>query len=188
MAHSQPAKEKAGFVPLSPVPIVKTPLRKAALWTPASANCRVCHTAAMKAWNRRRENAKAAKKKFTEKEPKMPAARRGLPGMNILREIRFYQKGVSLILPKTRFQNVVREICENFWRDLRFQATALDALQEQAKQYLTATFEVNLAAIHASRQTIMLRDFELIKKVTQQKQAFAVTDDTAPALGSIKKD
>ncbi|KAI9831739.1 MAG: hypothetical protein M1826_003070 [Phylliscum demangeonii] len=78
MTPSQPAKEKTGFVPLPPVLIVKTPLRKAALWISAGANRRVRHTAALKAWKRRRDNAKAAKKKFTEKEPKMPAARRGL--------------------------------------------------------------------------------------------------------------
>ncbi|KAI9813388.1 MAG: hypothetical protein M1826_002507 [Phylliscum demangeonii] len=104
-----------------------------------------------------------------------------------LREIRFYQKSVGLIFPKTRFRNLVRELCEEIGRDLRFQATGPDALQEQAEQYLTATFEVvNLAAMHAGRQTIMVRDFELIKKVTQQKQAFAVTDNTAPALGTVK--
>ncbi|KAI9803930.1 MAG: hypothetical protein M1826_004885 [Phylliscum demangeonii] len=124
-------------------------------------------------------NAKAAKRKFTENELVMPKACKGVPGGTSK-----LQKGVGLILPKTRFRNVVQEICKDFRRDLHFQATALDALQEQAEQYLTATFE---AAIHAGRQITMVRDFNHIKKVIQQKVAFAVTDDTAPALGAIKK-
>ncbi|KAI9819083.1 MAG: hypothetical protein M1826_001213 [Phylliscum demangeonii] len=188
MALQQPAKVKAGFVSFPPTSIPKRPLFKMFIWTPASANRQSCHNTAIAAWKRCQENAKAAKQKFTEKEPVMLQARKGIPGINILREIRFYQKSVGLIISKTRFWNLVRELCEDLQRELRFYATGLDALQEQAEQYLTGIFEiVTLAAMHAGRQTIMVRDFNLIKKVTQQKLAFAVTDDTAPALGAIKK-
>jgi histone H3 len=50
----------------------------------------------------------------------------------------------------------VRELAQEFKRDLRFQSTALLALQEAAEAYLVGLFEdTNLCAIHAKRVTIM---------------------------------
>ena len=45
---------------------------------------------------------------------------------------------------------------QDFKTDLRFQSSAVLALQEAAEAYLVALFEdTNLAAIHAKRVTIM---------------------------------
>lgn len=63
----------------------------------------------------------------TEKVKKRPRFR---PGTIALREIRRYQKSTELLIKKAPFQRLVREIAEEFQQDLRFQSTAVMALQE----------------------------------------------------------
>ena len=72
------------------------------------------------------------------------------PGTVALREIRKYQKSTELLIRKLPFQRLVREIAQDFKTDLRFQSSAILALQESAEAYLVGLFEdTNLAAIHA---------------------------------------
>ena len=76
------------------------------------------------------------------------------PGTVALREIRKYQKSTELLIRKLPFQRLVREIAQDFKTDLRFQSTAIMALQEAAEAYLVGLFEdTNLCAIHAKRVT-----------------------------------
>jgi histone H3 len=73
-----------------------------------------------------------------------------------LREIRRYQKSTELLIRKLPFQRLVREIAQDFKTDLRFQSSAVLALQEASEAYLVGLFEdTNLCAIHAKRVTIM---------------------------------
>jgi histone H3/H4 len=54
------------------------------------------------------------------------------------------------------FQRLIREIADEFKRGLRFQSSAMLALQEASEAYLIRLFEdTNLCAIHAKRVTIM---------------------------------
>ena len=74
------------------------------------------------------------------------------PGTVALREIRKYQKTPELLIRKLPFQRLVREIAQDFKDDLRFQSTAILALQEGAEAYLVSLFEdANLCCIHAKR-------------------------------------
>ena len=57
------------------------------------------------------------------------------PGTVALREIRRYQKSTELLLRKLPFQRLVREIAQDFKSDLRFQSTAVLALQEVSVYY-----------------------------------------------------
>ena len=70
-----------------------------------------------------------------------------------LREIRKYQKGYGLLLRKLPFQRLVRELTVPLSpADLRWQPSALEAIQEAAEAYLVGLFEdANLCAIHAKR-------------------------------------
>ncbi|PWA66317.1 RNA-directed DNA polymerase, eukaryota, Reverse transcriptase zinc-binding domain protein [Artemisia annua] len=52
------------------------------------------------------------------------------PGTVALREIRKYQKSTELLIRKLPFQRLVREIAQDFKTDLRFQSSAVAALQE----------------------------------------------------------
>ncbi|KAJ8897100.1 hypothetical protein PR048_002446 [Dryococelus australis] len=55
------------------------------------------------------------------------------PGTVALREIRRYQKSTELLIRKLPFQRLVREIAQDFKTDLRFQSSAVMALQEAVK-------------------------------------------------------
>ncbi|XP_057643350.1 uncharacterized protein LOC130885668 [Chionomys nivalis] len=72
------------------------------------------------------------------------------PGTVALREIRRYQKSTELLIRKLPFQRLVREIAQDFKTDLRFQSSAVMALQEACEAYLVGLFEdTNLATINA---------------------------------------
>ncbi len=88
------------------------------------------------------------------------------PGTVALREIRRYQKSCDLLLCKLPFQRLVREIAHTFNHHIRFQSTAIGALQEAAEAYLIGLFQdTNLCAIHAKRVTIMPRDMQLARRI-----------------------
>jgi len=100
--------------------------------------------------------------------------RRYRPGTVALREIRKYQKSTDLLIRRLPFSRVVREIALDMVTDqmdysesgLRWQSSALLALQEATEAYLVHLFEdANLCAIHAKRVTIMTRDIQLARRI-----------------------
>ncbi|GAK64359.1 histone H3 [Moesziomyces antarcticus] len=92
------------------------------------------------------------------------------PGTVALREIRRYQKSTELLIRKLPFQRLVREIAQDFKTDLRFQSSAVMALQESAEAYLVSLFEdTNLAAIHAKRVTIQPKDIALARRLRGER-------------------
>ena len=97
--------------------------------------------------------------------------RRYRPGTKALREIRKYQKSTDLLIRKLPFQRLVREIAKEFFNnDLRFQSTAILALQEASEAYLVGLFEdTNLCAIHAKRVTIMPSDILLARRIRGER-------------------
>ena len=100
--------------------------------------------------------------------PRKP--RRFRPGTVALREIRKYQKSTELLIRKLPFQRLVREIAQDFKTDLRFQSSAILALQEAAEAYLVGLFEdTNLCAIHAKRVTIMPKDIQLARRIRGER-------------------
>ena len=92
------------------------------------------------------------------------------PGTVALREIRRYQKSTELLIRKLPFQRLVREIAQDFKTDLRFQGSAVLALQEAAEAYLVGLFEdTNIAAIHAKRVTIQPKDIQLARRIRGER-------------------
>ena len=96
------------------------------------------------------------------------------PGTVALREIRRYQKSTELLIRKQPFQRLVREIAQNRWygtiHDLRFQSTAILALQEACEAYLVGLFEdTNMCAIHANRVTILPKDMQLARRLRGER-------------------
>ena len=110
---------------------------------------------------------------------------------NVLR----YQKSTELLIRKLPFQRLVREIAQDFKTDLRFQSSAVMALQEASEAYLVGLFEdTNLCvsfytkftnarnvrwlsfivyllcqAIHAKRVTIMPKDIQLARRIRGER-------------------
>lgn len=111
------------------------------------------------------------------------------PGTVALREIRRYQKSTELLIRKLPFQRLVgphatlrsprratnvalkvREIAQDFKSDLRFQSSAIGALQESVESYLVSLFEdTNLCAIHAKRVTIQSKDIQLARRLRGER-------------------
>ncbi|EEB98887.1 hypothetical protein MPER_01526, partial [Moniliophthora perniciosa FA553] len=88
----------------------------------------------------------------------------------------------ELLIRELPFQRLVREIAQDFkgavlrffmWlymTDLRFQSSAVMALQEAAEAYLVSLFEdTNLAAIHAKRVTIQPKDLALARRLRGER-------------------
>ena len=114
----------------------------------------------------RKKLATKAARKFVQAPTGVKKPHRYRPGTVALREIRRYQKGSSLLLRKLSFQRLVREIAQDLKQDLRFQSTAIMALQEAAEYFLVSLFEdANLCAIHARRVTIMPKDLQLALRI-----------------------
>lgn len=64
----------------------------------------------------------------------------------------------------------MREIAQDMMSDLRFQSTALLALQEAAESYLVGLFEDTLlCAVHAKRVTIMPKDIQLARRLRGER-------------------
>ena len=119
---------------------------------------------------RKSTGGKAPRK--TRATPAPPVARpvstvpRYRPGIVALREIRRYQKSTELLIRRLPFQRLVREIAQNMKTKLRFQASALSALQEASEAYLIGLFEdTNLCTLHAKRVTIMPKDIQLALRI-----------------------
>lgn len=109
---------------------------------------------------------KRAERKTAPAEGAPKLKRRYRPGTLALREIRRYQKGTELLIRKLPFQRLVKEVAQQFITDLRFQSTAVLALQEAAEAYLVGLFEdTNMCAIHAKRVTIQPRDMQLARRI-----------------------
>ena len=117
--------------------------------------------------------AKGPRKQLATKVPRNAPAKMAIrkphryrPGTVALREIRRYQKSTELLLRKMPFQRLVREVAQDFKQDLRFQSSAVMALQEAAEAYMVGVFEdSNLCAIHAKRVTIMPKDMQLARRI-----------------------
>jgi histone H3 len=98
---------------------------------------------------RKSTGGKAPRKQLATKAPRksQPATggvkkpHRFHPGTVALREIRRYQKSTELLLRRLPFR-LVREIAQEFKADLRFQSSAVQAIQEAAEAYLVGLFEV----------------------------------------------
>jgi histone H3 len=104
------------------------------------------------------------------------------PGTVALREIRKYQKSTELLIRKLPFQRLVREIAQDFKSDLRFQSTAVLALQEAAEAYLVGLFEdTNLCAIHAKRVMVMPRDMQLARRIRGEQSHYNAEPFSEPS-------
>lgn len=123
---------------------------------------------------------KAPRKELATKAARMHAVkgtltkkpRRYRPGTVALREIRYFQKTSNLLIGKKPFERLVREIAQNMRPNVRFQTTAVEAIQEAAEAYLVKLMEdSNLCAIHAKRVTVLPKDIKLVLRMKGEKSS-----------------
>ena len=92
--------------------------------------------------------------------------RRMRPGTVALREIRRYQRSTELLIKRSPFERLVKEILKESNSTMRLQSTAVLAIQEASESYLVGLFEdANLCAIHAKRVTLMTKDMQLALRI-----------------------
>jgi histone H3 len=93
------------------------------------------------------------------------------PDTVALQEIRRYQKCTELLIHKTPFQCLVRELTQALRGDLRFRPTLLAAAHKDSKAFLVGLFEdENLCAIHAKRVTFMPKDIKLSQHIQMEPE------------------
>ena len=96
--------------------------------------------------------------------------------MVALREIRHYQRSTENLIKRTPFQKLIREISQEYQIcpggpgtpsvQVRFQSTAIAALQEAAENFIVGLFEdVNLLAVHTKCVTVMPHDIRLAIRI-----------------------
>jgi histone H3 len=118
----------------------------------------------------RKKAGKDSKKAAATPAGGMKKSHRYRPGTVALREIRKYQKSTDLLIRKLPFQRLVKSVAVDIKSDVRFQSSAMMALQEATEAYLVGLFEdTNLCAIHARRVTIMVRDMQLARRIRGEK-------------------
>ena len=95
-----------------------------------------------------------------------PRCYRRRPGTKALQEIHKEQKSVKNLIPLAAFVRLVREIEQDFKADLCWQTLAVMVLRDDAEMYLIGYFDnANMAAIHAKRVTIMVKDMLLVGRL-----------------------
>ena len=114
----------------------------------------------------RKQLATKAARKSNPENGGVKKPRRYRPGTLALKEIRKYQRSADLLIRKLPFQRLVREISQDMKTDLRWQSSAILALQEASEALLVHLFEdANLCAMHAKRVTIMKKDMQLALRI-----------------------
>lgn len=144
-----------------------------------SSTCTSCSPcSSTKQTARKSTGGKAPRKQLATKAARKSALATGgvkkphryRPGTVALCEILRYQKSTELLIRKLPFQRLVCEIAQDFKTDLRFQSSAVMALQEASEPYLVGLFEdTNLCTIHAKHVTIMPKDIQLACRIRGER-------------------
>ena len=119
--------------------------------------------------------SKSAKKSTGKKAKKTEgsgAARkfRFRPGTVALRMVKKYQKSTELLMRKAPFQRLVRELATSHKENLRWQGSAILALQEATESFAVGLLsDANLCALHANRVTIFSKDIQLARRLRGER-------------------
>ena len=111
-------------------------------------------------------------------------------GLVDLHEIHQYQKSTECLMKKSPLQKLIQEFPQEYQicpqglgtpsMQVRFQSTAIVALQEAAENFIVGLFEdVNLLAVHAKRVTVMPRDIRLALRICGDHYRWQITSEDA---------
>jgi len=92
------------------------------------------------------------------------------PGTVALRQIKKLQKTTELLIAKAPFSRLVRETADAHKVGLRFQASAVAAIQEATEAFVVSLLsDANLTALHANRVTALPRDLQLVRRLRGER-------------------
>ena len=117
--------------------------------------------------------SKSAKKVGSKKAKAAPTGAGGVkrahrfrPGTRALIEVRRAQKSTSLLIQKAPFQRLVREAAEGAKAGLRFQASAVAAIQDATEAYVVGLLaDANVCALHSGRVTVTPKDLAIARRL-----------------------
>lgn len=119
--------------------------------------------------------AKSLKKQTTAnkaasiKNGGLKRTRRFRPGTVALREIRRYQNSTELLIRKLPFQRLVREITQDYHVGMRYQRSAMNALQVAAEAYLVNIIDASYATTILRKHSLLeVKDMRHVMKMRQR--------------------
>ena len=112
------------------------------------------------------------------------------PGLVALHKICQYQRSTKCLVKKSPFQKLIQEISQENQicpqglgtpsMQVRFQSTAIVALQEAAENFTVGLFQhVNLLVVHAKRVTVMPTDIRLALRICRDHYRWQITLEDA---------
>lgn len=113
---------------------------------------------------------------------KVKPKRKARPGMVALREIKRLQNSHDNLIPRAPFHRVIREITQQIQEQhfeqtglqvqYKYQAVALEALQEAAEAYIIRMLENSyLCTLHSGRVTLFVKDVQLCLRLQRNFQS-----------------
>ena len=109
-------------------------------------------------------------KKSAKKSEGGKKKRRFHAGTVALRTIRKLQKSTKVLMRKAPFQRMVRELASGHKEGLRWQASAVAAMQESTEAFAVGLLsDANLCALHAKRVTLQVRDVQLARRLRGER-------------------
>ena len=88
------------------------------------------------------------------------------PGTVALREIKKYQKHSKPLTARLPFERRVRTLLKELDTEVRLRPQTLEAMREATEAYLVDVLaDSNLCAIHAKRETVMVKDIVLASRI-----------------------
>lgn len=86
-----------------------------------------------------------------------------------IKEVKHYQSTTNLLIGKKPFSRLVKEITQDYARDMRWSVEGMFAIQTGAEDFLTDIFKHSqLLAIFAGRDTIMTKDMQFVIKMLKE--------------------
>jgi histone H3/H4 len=131
---------------------------------------------------RRKMSEERRKRRIESGETPTPiGARRALPGMRALQDIRRYQKTFGPLMCKGNFMNLVKLKGDELWDDgenkLYYKANVIHYMQLFVEERLThVCSEAVRAMIHAGRESLDLRDINFVWEYICPKGFVSVSD------------
>ena len=116
--------------------------------------------------------AKSAKKSGSPKKAAKAGGkkRRWHAGTVALRQIKKLQKSTKVLMRKAPFARLIRELAAAHKEGLRWQASAVAALQEATESYATGLLsDANMCALHAKRVTCQVKDVALARRLRGER-------------------
>ena len=93
-------------------------------------------------------------------------------GTVALREIKALQKGTQLLIHEAPFHRLVRDVMDKHKQDLRFNTSALKAVQQAAEKYMIQLFEAAVVMqLHRKKHSLTGRDLSCVNFLIGDERA-----------------